>query len=618
MTKHSKKLISLVLTFTIFLSMCCISNISVSANCTANSIISIAQSEVGITSGYHQRNKYTLWLGKISGYADNGYGYPWCATFTSWCAAQAGCLDIISKTASCNVQWANTQGTKHYTSSGYIPKSGDLIFYDYGTSNSANSLDHVGFVEYYDSATGIVHTIEGNYDNSVARVNRNYYSNDIYGFISPNYIPERKPTNPTISKSQVWYDLADTIEVHIHADGATSYYMSMFKDGQLIIGQNVDSGTFSIPANTYGIGNYNVYFSCSNGAGTVDSSWLDFSVVGDATYSNVYTSKPVYDIDDTVSITVEPVCSKGQVIGIDKNGTTRVLTEACDTTFTIPASTLGVGSYSAYFSVWNGSGGVDTKRVEFYVAERKNIGDEFCAKINNPSSNKYLTAVGNNVEGADSNCTKEQVWYFYRLSDNSYKIKNYYDWRAMDVHNHAEGGAGTNVQVYNDWDVTAQRFYIYEVYGAYYIKPVCTDMVLDLNQTTYNLEVWGAGTNWEPQKFNIEKINTEDIGKHSYSEKVVKPTFEEKGYTEHTCNMCGDSYKDNYTIFGDTNLDGTVSVDDVTYLQMHLARYTDSESNSLIDETNETALAVADIDGDGTLTINDATALQMHLAGYNI
>ncbi len=34
---------------------------------------------------------------------------------------------------------------------------------------------------------------------------------------------------------------------------------------------------------------------------------------------------------------------------------------------------------------------------------------------------------------------------------------------------------------------------------------------------------------------------------HSYTEKVVKPTCTEQGYTEHTCSNCGDSYKDTYT-----------------------------------------------------------------------
>ena len=33
---------------------------------------------------------------------------------------------------------------------------------------------------------------------------------------------------------------------------------------------------------------------------------------------------------------------------------------------------------------------------------------------------------------------------------------------------------------------------------------------------------------------------------HDYSEKVVKPTCTEKGYTEHTCKNCGDTYRDSY------------------------------------------------------------------------
>ena len=34
--------------------------------------------------------------------------------------------------------------------------------------------------------------------------------------------------------------------------------------------------------------------------------------------------------------------------------------------------------------------------------------------------------------------------------------------------------------------------------------------------------------------------------KHSYTTKVVAPTYDERGYTRHTCSECGDSYKDNY------------------------------------------------------------------------
>ena len=36
-------------------------------------------------------------------------------------------------------------------------------------------------------------------------------------------------------------------------------------------------------------------------------------------------------------------------------------------------------------------------------------------------------------------------------------------------------------------------------------------------------------------------------GKHTYKTKVVAPTLTSKGYTKHTCSVCGNSYKDNYT-----------------------------------------------------------------------
>ncbi len=194
-----------------------------------------------------------------------------------------------------------------------------------------------------------------------------YYNHPWDGVL--RYIEVLPPINPTINKNQVWYDLRDTIEINVHADNATSYYMSMFKDDELIIGQTVASGTFSLPANTYGIGNYSVYFTCVNSVDKIDSPWIEFSVVGEPGYSNVYSSNWWYDLSDIVSITVEPICSKGQVIGIDKEGVGRVITQDCDYTYNISASELGVGKYSAYFSVYNGSDSIDTKRIEFEIVD---------------------------------------------------------------------------------------------------------------------------------------------------------------------------------------------------------------------------------------------------------
>ena len=42
-------------------------------------------------------------------------------------------------------------------------------------------------------------------------------------------------------------------------------------------------------------------------------------------------------------------------------------------------------------------------------------------------------------------------------------------------------------------------------------------------------------------------IETIPITDHQYTAKVIAPPYDKQGYTEHTCSVCGDSYKDNYT-----------------------------------------------------------------------
>lgn len=352
------------------------------------------------------------------------------------------------------------------------------------------------------------------------------------------------PSNPQISKNQIWFDLSDTIEITAFADNATSYYMSMFKDNQKIIGTGVDGGKFSMPANQYGEGNYSAYFSCTNSKGSVDTQWVEFSVVGPATYSDIWSSKPIYELGDTVSISVSTICAKGQVIGIDKDGVGRVVTTSTDSTYTIKASDLGMGTYSAYFSVYNGSGGIDTKRITFIIEERSNLGEEFYAKIKNIAYGKVFTNDNQNVKGADSSCGKAQLWKFVRQNDGSYKILSQLDNMAMDVENYGAAGNGTNVHMYHDWVSTAQQFVIYRAYGGYYLKSVSCDLFLDLDvNEPNNVTVWGGASDWPPQKFEIIKVDSAASGEHQYTLVTTKEaTCKEEGVETHTCSVCGDTY----------------------------------------------------------------------------
>ena len=76
---------------------------------------------------------------------------------------------------------------------------------------------------------------------------------------------------------------------------------------------------------------------------------------------------------------------------------------------------------------------------------------------------------------------------------------------------------------------------------SYYFKPVCADLALDLSNKTSNLEVWGAGFNWNPQKFSIEKVNTNDIGVHKFSTWTTtkNATCTQVGTKSRKCTVCG-------------------------------------------------------------------------------
>lgn len=403
--KRTKSYIIHILVLFIFFSCIVIhtSTIEVKAAGQAEKIVSVAKSQLGVKerSAGSDDVLYNDWY---YGRRVNNNGvsakYAWCAAFVSWCADQSGIpTNIIPKTANTTDmknRLISLGGASHLKGSGYTPKCGDIIFF------GSNASQHVGIVEY--SSQSNVYYIDGN--NTQTNPHGVHYSScslsygSLWGFVSPNY-SSNMPSNPQISKSQHWYDLQDRIEISAYADGATSYFMSMFKDGKKIISQGVEGGKFSMDAKAYGEGDYSAYFSCTNNAGTVDTKWIEFSVVGKATYSDVRASDYWYDLTDTVSITVDTVCAKGQYIGIDKEGVGRVITESSESTYKIEASKLGTGKYSAYFSVYNGSGGVDTKRVKFSIVGPATYSD---VRV---SSSWYDLKDTVSIT-VDSVCTKEQ------------------------------------------------------------------------------------------------------------------------------------------------------------------------------------------------------------------
>ena len=498
-----------------------------------NDMVAIAKAQIGMTQ------------------SQLGYTEQWCADFVSDCARLANQSIAIPANGSCYSLMNAVKNAGGHTVSKSEALPGDLVFFS--SSSNPNGGAHVELV--YGYSNGVLKSIGGNcHIDGVSKVydrsNGKSSSVSYYCVIRPNYtsLLPGKPTNVKLSKNQYWYDLKDTITLTPSSNGATSYVMSVEKDGKRIIDCISLNGAYSFAANKWGYGKYHAWISATNNAGTTDSSACDFEVVKAPSYSDVWCSKGFYDYDsnESIDIYIKASCTKGQTIGIDYldedlNPVKRVVTSNCGNSYKISTKSLGKGYFSAYFTIWNGSGSVDTKRTYFYVGQKQNVGTDFYARIKNNAANKYLTNSNGNVNGTTLNCSKQQIWKFVRQSDNSYKLISAYDNGAMDVKDYATSGSGTNVQMNSSWDTNAQKFYIYYINKSYYFKPVCADLALDLSNKTSNLEVWGAGFNWNPQKFSIEKVNTNDIGVHKFSTWTTtkNATCTQVGTKSRKCTVCG-------------------------------------------------------------------------------
>lgn len=67
-------------------------------------------------------------------------------------------------------------------------------------------------------------------------------------------------------------------------------------------------------------------------------------------------------------------------------------------------------------------------------------------------------------------------------------------------------------------------------------------------------------------------------------------------------------------IIGDLDGDGTVTIQDVTILQRHLAEFRNADGSPIVDETDAKQMKIADFDGNGIISISDATAMQRFIA----
>lgn len=145
------------------------------------------------------------------------YTDPWCATFVSAVAQKVGATDIIYPECSCpRMIKLYQQHGRWMEDDAYIPKPGDIIFYDWqdsGSGDNTGTSDHVGIV--YSVVGSDMTIIEGNCNNSVAFTNKKVNQRYIRGYGLPKYDDsvEYVPSTPAVTLPQTTLSVGSKVKI---------------------------------------------------------------------------------------------------------------------------------------------------------------------------------------------------------------------------------------------------------------------------------------------------------------------------------------------------------------------------------------------------------------------
>ena len=148
------------------------------------------------------------------------------------------------------------------------------------------------------------------------------------------------------------------------------------------------------------------------------------------------------------------------------------------------------------------------------LPDQVDLGTDFYAYIMNTNSWKPL--VNDSSHNACFNYDvyeNQKIWHFIKKSNGSYKIISLFDNNALDV-DLGKSDSGTDVGVWTDSDTANQEWFIYGSSAQYYLKPNCSNCVLDMTGGKYydgvNAQIFTKnGT--DAQLFQIWKIDSQNI-----------------------------------------------------------------------------------------------------------
>ena len=496
-------------------------------------LAAIAEAEIG--NNYY---KYTSWYGSI----DGTYAYAWCATFVSYCVAQAG-IDNVAINAGCISQYNSSTCEKHYVQYGqesFTPCRGDIIYFDWFTDN--RGFDHVGIVCDYDPYSGTIYYVDGNGGSGttttrkVRKTSINISSDNVQAFMRP--IPDPiLPTpadivTPNISFDKSSYTVGDIVEVTWALSPPNSnlenYWITINGPYGEIANQEPSGTSFSFTANTegtYTITTFAAPLYSEHGEGSLsDTKTIYVNPQAGLITPTISLDKSSYIVGDTVTVSwaLSPPNSNlenywitiygpsGEIANQEPSGTSFSFTANTEGTYTITTFAAPLYSEHGEDSLW------DSKTITIYNAV--NLGDNFYALIINADSNskpwKPIVQDDNNnvVLGTESKFNYDSsLWHFIRnASDGTYTIVSLKNGKVLDLNNFLDED-GNNVSCVNSNSSTAQQWYILKhSERTFKLKAKCASRVLDIKNASIedgaNVQIYSSN-NSTAQSFAIYQLD---------------------------------------------------------------------------------------------------------------
>ncbi len=402
------------------------------------------------------------------------------------------------------------------------------------------------------------------------------------------------------------YALGDNIEVNVDGSNYDQLWMGIDKDGVGRVVTKQISSHYVFSSKELGAGSYSVYVTVRNANGYVDTNKLWFKILTRPTYSTFWLSKKdtSYALGDNIEVNVGASNYEHLYVGIDKDGVGRVITKEINSHYVFSSKELGIGNYSIYVTVSNSVGYVDTNKLRFKIYEKEvahkygswttvkkatcTIGGteqrkcSICGNIEtrtvNATGHKYVNKVveptttqkgytihtcsvcGYNYKDNYTSVKKQLqgITITAKPSKTTYYINDAIDTTGLKVVAAYSDGSKSEVRGWKVSGTTAKvgKTSIQVSYtegnttktASYEILVTESDHRYGNWSVTKKATCTTGGT--EQRKCSVcgkvESRTVNAVG-HKYVDQVIAPTATEKGYTLHTCSVCGYSYKDNYT-----------------------------------------------------------------------